>query len=447
LALTNTVSKIFLNQKSEGILHYMTPPNETDDYIDISRELVKRYDYADSLLNHWIHSFGLDKTLKILEDLRNPFDTIWVQVNTSRIDYDSLFTIFEEMEYNVQKHHLFEDFLEVKVEKRDFNIEDSDIPSVIVDIESSSNISLGKDVQTASVIKQDKFSSGDKVKVIDHTGSIIALGEAQVNSKEIPTLTQMTVVKVTDSPGFVPPLTEMSVYRRGYFNVLTPVQAIGVKSLYLDKLDNVLVISNDRGEVAGYIAELTNHKTPITVLAQNELQVKAITRQIKRLNTKAIRLLHVPFLTFLKEMHEMEYSSVYLGLPNSRTAEKPAFSSNLSAGRLREMVKDQTDIITHLYRCLHENASITYTTHSLDYLENEGMFKKILEKAYYESQSFPEELRILQSKKVLKSRDVPTIDTRSIDLDLKNSTIFLDPIETKNVGGFLAKFKFKKKTK
>ncbi|MHA2308463.1 MAG: PUA domain-containing protein, partial [Candidatus Heimdallarchaeaceae archaeon] len=400
----------------------------------------------DSLLNHWITSFGLDKTLKIIENLRKPYDTIWVQVNTNRIDIDSLRMIFEDMEYNVKKHHLFEDFLEVEVEKRDFSVEDSEIPSVIVDIESSSNISLGKDVQTASIVKNDKFVSGDKVKVLDHTGSIIALGVAEVNSKEISSLSQMTVVKVSDSLGYAPPLTELSVYRRGSFNILTPVQAVGVKSLYLDRLDNILVASNDRGEVASYIAELTKHKTPITVIAQNELQVKAITRQIERIKTKAIRLLHVPFLTFLRERHEMKYSSVYLGLQNSRTAVKPVFSSNLSAGKLREMVKAQTDIITYLFRGLHENASITFTTHSMDYLENEGIFKKILEKAYYESQSFPEEIRVLQSKKILKAREVPMLDTKGIKLDLKNSSIFLDPIETNNIGGFLAKFKFEQKT-
>ncbi|NPD88466.1 MAG: hypothetical protein HGN29_07065 [Asgard group archaeon] len=425
----------------------MSSPEEPDDSIELSRELVKKYDYADSLLNHWITSFGLDKTLQIIENLRNPYDTIWVQVNTSRIDFDSLRIIFEDMEYNVQKHHLFDDFLEVKVEKRDFSIKDSEIPSVIVDIESSSNISLGKDVHTASIVKNDKFVSGDKVKILDHTGSIIAAGTAEVNSKEIHSLHQMTVVKVTDSHGYAPPLTELSFYRRGFFNILTPVQALGVKSLYLDKLDNILVASSDRGEVACYIAELTNHKTPITVIAQNELQVKAISRQIERIKTRAIRLLHVPFLSFLREIHEMKYSSVYLGLQNSRTAVKPVFSSNLSAGRLREMTKAQANIITYLYRCLHENASVTYTTHSMDYLENEGIFKKILEKAYYESQSFPEEIRILQSKKIFKSREVPVIDTKGISLDLRNSSIFLDPIETGNIGGFLAKFKFKQKTK
>ncbi|MCG3222110.1 MAG: hypothetical protein H7641_12100 [Candidatus Heimdallarchaeota archaeon] len=424
----------------------MSSPKEPDDSEELSRELVKQYDYADSLLNHWITTFGLDKTLKIIENLRKPYDTIWVQVNKSRIDFDSLRMIFEDMECEVQKHHLFEDFLEVKVEKRDFSIEDPEIPSVIVDIESSSNISLGKDVHTAAIVKNDKFVSGDKVKVLDHTGSIIALGVAEVNSKEIQSLSQMTVVNVSDSLGYIPPITELSVYRRGFFNILTPVQAIGVKSLYLDKMDNILVASSDRGEVACYIAELTNHKTPITVIAQNELQVKAITRQIERVKTKAIRLLHVPFLTFLRERHEMKYSSVYLGLQNSRTAIKPVFSSNLSAGKLREMVKAQTDIVTYLFRCLHENASITYTTHSMDYLENEGIFKKILEKAYYESQSFPEEVRILQTKKVLKAREAPILDTKGISMDLKNSSIFLDPIETGNIGGFLAKFKFKLKT-
>jgi 16S rRNA C967 or C1407 C5-methylase (RsmB/RsmF family) len=355
--------------------------------------------------------------------------------------------IFEDMEYNVQKHHLFDDFLKVKVEKRDFSVEDEEIPSVIVDIESSPDISLGKDVQTASVIKNEMFFSGDKVKVLDHTGSILAVGTAQVNSKEIRSLSQMTVVKVTESQNYIPPLTELSVFRRGYFNILTPVQAFGTKSLYIDRGENILVASSDRGEVASYIAEISKHKIPITVIARNEMQVKAISRQIARTKTKAIRLLHVPLASFLQEIHEMKYSSVYLELQNSRTAIKPVFSSNLSAGRLREMVKTQSDIITYLYKCLHENASITYATHSLDYLENEGIFKKILEKAYYESQAFPEEIRTLQSKKIIKSREVPTIDTEEIDLDLKNSTIFLDPIETKNSGGFLAKFKFIRKVK
>ena len=425
----------------------MSSPNEPDDSKELSRELVKQYDYADSLLNHWITSFGLVKTLKIIENLRKPYDTIWVQVNTNKIDLDSLRMIFEDMEYDVKNHHLFEDFLEVKVEKRDFSIEDPEIPSVIVDIESSSNISLGKDVHTASIVKNDKFVSGDKVKVLDHTGSIIALGVAEVNSKEIQSLSQMTVVKVSDSLGYAPPITELSVYRKGLFNILTPVQAVGVKSLYLDKMDNILVASSDKGEVASYIAELTNHKTPITIIAQNELQVKAMTRQIERVKTKAIRVIHVPFLTFLRERQDVKYSSVYLGLQNSRTAIKPVFSSNLSAGKLREMVKAQMDIVTYLFRCLHENASITYTTHSMDYLENEGVFKKILEKAYYESQAFPEEIRILQSKNVFKSREVPILDSKGDSLDLKNSSIFLDPLETSNIGGFLAKFKFVQKTK
>ena len=424
----------------------MSPRNESDEFIDLSKDLVKKYDYSDSLLNHWVTSFGLDQTLKYIDDLRNPMDSIWVQVNTSKIDYDSLRMIFEEMGYNVKKHHLFDDFLEVEVEKRDFSIEDEDIPSVIVDIESSPDISLGKDVQTASVIKNEMFFSDDEVKVLDHTGSILAVGIAQVNSKEIKSLPQMTVVKVTGSPNYIPPLTELSVFRRGFFNILTPTQTFGVKSLYIDKGENILVASSDRGEVASYIAELSNHKIPITVIARNEMQVKAISRQIARTKTKAIRLLHVPIESFLQEIQEMKYSSVYLELQNSRSAIKPVFSSNLSAGRLREMVKAQSDTITYLYKCLHENASITYTTHSLDYLENEGIFKKILEKAYYESQAFPEEIRTLQSKKILKSREAPIINTEEITLDLKNSTIFLDPIETKNSGGFLAKFKFKKKS-
>ena len=85
----------------------------------ISTEILKRFQYSPSLLYHWINSFGLNETMNILEQLRNPPNSLWIQDNTDKIDFDSLYDIFEENEFNVQSHPLFDDFLEVKVEKRE----------------------------------------------------------------------------------------------------------------------------------------------------------------------------------------------------------------------------------------------------------------------------------------------------------------------------------------
>jgi 16S rRNA C967 or C1407 C5-methylase (RsmB/RsmF family) len=418
--------------------------NPSDNPIDTDN-LIKQFQYKSSLLEHWLDVFGLEYTLNLLKSLKQPYDSIWVQVNSSRIDFDSLREIFEEMEMEVEKHPYLEDFLIVKTEKKDFIIEDEEIPAVIVDIESTTQIALGKDVNTAAITGNDNFNPGDKIKIINHAGSIIALGLAQVASSEIPKLPQMVVVKTSDSWGYLPPLTESRVYRRGFFNILTPVQALGVKSLYLDQRDNILVVSSDKGEVASYIAEETEHKCPITVVGTNELQIKAINRQIKRMKTKAIRAVHSSISSFLNELHEMKYSSVYFETQNSRTAVKPVFSSNLTLRRMNQMSRKQMKETGLLYRCLHSNASVSYVTHSINYLENEVVFNDILGKTYYESQSFPEDIRILQKKKILSTRNRIPEEYKNKLLELKSSTLYLDPIETNNIGGFIGKFKFKKK--
>ena len=419
-------------------------PKESD---MVPTEILKRFHYSPSLLYHWINSFGLTETLKILQKLRNPPNSMWIQVNTDKIDYDSLYDIFEENGFNTQKHTLFDDFIEVIIEKREITEKSSTYPIIRVDIESASNIALGKDVHTSAITKHDNFSAGERVRVVDLAGSTIAIATSEVESKEISNLSQRIIARVTDSFGYVPPLTEMREYRRGYFNILTPAQAVGVKSLYLDSKDNILVMSVDRGEVAGYIAKITNHKCPITVVAKNEMHLKAINRQLERIKSKAIRVVHAPFLQFLKERHEIKYSSIYIELPNSRTALMPVFSSNLSIRKLRQMSKNQANVISNLYRCLHGQASISYITHSVDYLENEEVFKTILEKAYYDSQSFPEEIRKLQNNNKLKTRKPELNEERLYQKEHENATIFLDPIEIENIGGFVAKFKFRQKGK
>ncbi len=420
--------------------------NHSNNPDELASDIVKRFQYTTSMLYHWIESFGLEETLNLLENIRKPFDSLWVQVNSSRIDFDSLIDIFEEMEFEVKKHPWFEDFIVVNVKKQKIEGDVLELPVVKVDRESASNISLGKDVKTASITSHNSFLQGDKTRIMDFTGNIIALGNALVNSKEISSLTQRAVVRVTDSLGYVPPITELKEYRKGYFSILTPPQTIGVKSLNLGSRDNILVISGDRGEVAGYIAELTKHKNPITVVARNQMQLKAITKQIERIKTKAIRVIHSSFLAFLNEKNDIRYTSVYLEPQNSRTAVIPTFASNLSLRRLQKMSNRQIKTITQLYRSLHTESSISYVTHSLDYLENETVFQSILEKAYYTSQDFPDDLRKLQERKILTSRFSHMSKLLDLADEQELSSIYLDPMKIRNIGGFIAKFKFKQKT-
>ncbi|MCE7741730.1 MAG: hypothetical protein GOP50_04670 [Candidatus Heimdallarchaeota archaeon] len=423
----------------------MNSENESSEDVSIFHELMRKFSYAGSLYEHWIDVFGIEYMFKLIDHLRMPMKSLWIQVNTNKIDFDSLLEIFDDQGFVARKHELFDDFIKVDIEKREFDDKlEEDIPIIKVDHESSTGIALGKDVQTANVTSYDEFNTGDKLCILDGASNLIAKGVADVNSSEILTLPQRNVVSVKDSIAYAPPLTEMRVYRRGYFNILTPIQAIGVKSLPLGMKDNILVMSTDKGNVASYIAELTKNKVPITVVAQNEMQVKAIRKNLERAKSKAIRVHHTSFGAFLNERHELKYTAAYVEPQNSRTAIIPVFSSNLGYGLLKNLAEKQKRIITNLYKCLHKQASIAYVTHSIDYFENEEVFKSISEKAYYKVVKHNEEINKLKEQNKISSREIPK-QYAKIGAKLKKSTIYLDPITTNNSGGFVANFNLKEK--
>ncbi len=422
----------------------MKPTESQDENNLLSADLMKKFQYSASLLNHWLEVFDLSKTLELLDGLRSPYNSMWVQVNIRKIDYYSLFDIFEEKGYIARKHPFFDDFIEVEVQKKELSGYSRDLPIIRVDHESTTNIALGRDVQTANIMNHDEFDSGETVCIADYVNNILAVGKTQVKSSEITRLTQKAVVKVSSSLAYAPPITELREYRRGFFSIMSPTQAVGVKSMEFDSKENILVMSTDKGDVANYISEITNYKIPITVLAANEMQVKALRKNVDRTKNKAIRILHRPFLTFVREIPEIKYTSFFIEPQNSRTAVIPVFSSNLGIDRLQQFSENQQKLIGELYRCSHGKASITYITHSIDYLENEEVFQNTLSKAYLDNQELPETIRKLKKSKTIESRTPPE-NYKEIEKELDKSTVYLDPLTTNNTGGFIAKFSLKPK--
>ncbi len=423
----------------------MTTPSDSTDNELMPDEIIDRFMYHPSLLHRWLEQLGINYTIDLLSTLRKPNDSIWVQVNKSKIDFDSLLDIFEDMEFKANKHPLFDDFIQVKIGLNEFDSTEKILPMIKVDRESTTSIALGKDVNSTNVTEVNQFFSGDKVRIIDFIGNIIAVGVAEIHSTEVKDKTVRVAAKIIKSLGVTPQLTELMVYRRGYFNILTPAQAFSVKSTHLKPEDNILVMTGDKGDVASYIAELTDNKCPITVIVNNKLQLKAARRQIARTKSKAVRIIRRPFLKYLNEHQEkIKYSVVLLEPQNSRTAIMPTFSSNLGVTKLDEFAEAQKEVITNLYRCLYDSATITYFTHSVDISENEGVYNHALSKAYYEDHKFTEEIRLLQKKKKVSYRELPEETYLDYTFEHKNSSIYIDPVKINNSGGYIAKFKFGK---
>lgn len=410
--------------------------------IEEAKRIASIYDYKPSLLYHWIETFGKEHTEHLTRNLRKPLETLWVQVNTSRVDIDSVRDMLDEMDFKVKNHRYFEDFLEVEVELRELKDDGIRYPRIIVEREAIPSAALGKDILTADIISYDKFETGDTLRIVYKGDRLLALGKAEISSEHIPTAPQRVIAKNTSSLAYAPPLTEFEFYRRGYFNILTPAQAIGIKSMYHSTKDNILVMSTDNGEAASYLSELTHQKVPITVIAQNKEHSKALQKTFARTKSKSVRLLIDTFPRFVRINHLVKFTSAYLELQNSRSSVIPSFRSNLSFSLLEKMVKKQIKITSNLFRCLYDQASITYVTHSVDNFENEKIFENLVSKSYYKSQSFPREIREYQNKGDFSTRYIKPAEEDLIALERKTSTIFLDPLKIKNTGGFIAKFKF-----
>ncbi|MBY8999746.1 MAG: hypothetical protein KGD64_02420 [Candidatus Heimdallarchaeota archaeon] len=425
----------------------MTGTNNSTDAELNPNELIDRFLYDPSLLYRWLEDVGIKYTVDLLSALCKPNDSIWVQVNKSKIDFDSLLDIFEDMDIIAEKHPFYDDFIQVKIGVNEFDAEEKLLPMMKVDKESTTSIALGKDVNSTNVTEVNDFSAGDTVRIIDFVGNIIAVGKAEIHSYEVRDKTVRVAAKNIKSLGITPQLTELMVYRRGYFSILTPVQALSVKSAYFKPEDNILVMTRDKGEVASYIAELTDNKYPITFIVSDKLQLKAARRQIERTKSKAVRIIKRTIAQFINEIPEVKYSSVFLEPQNSRTAVMPTFSSNLGVSKLLKMVTKQKEIITDLYRYLYDSATITYFTHSVDVSENEEVFNHIMSRAYYQDHQFSSEIKKLQKNKIFSHRELKEDISGDYSYEHKSSTIFLDPVKTNNTGGYIASFKFGKPEK
>ncbi|MHA1465800.1 MAG: PUA domain-containing protein, partial [Candidatus Heimdallarchaeaceae archaeon] len=186
----------------------MTTPNDTADNELMPGELISRFLYHPSLLHRWLDQLGINYTIDLLSTLRRPNESIWVQVNKSKIDFDSLLDIFEDMEFSANKHPLFDDFIQVKIGLNEFDETVKELPMIKVDRESTTSIALGKDVNSTNVTEVNEFFEGDTVRIIDFVGNIIAIGIAEIHSTEVKDKTVRIAAKNIKSLGITPQLTE-----------------------------------------------------------------------------------------------------------------------------------------------------------------------------------------------------------------------------------------------
>ena len=100
--------------------------NETDLGF-IATKLSTQFHYSKSLIYHWLSSLGIEETITLLQKLHEPYENLWVQVDITRTDVDSVVEILEEMELSVHKHPNFSDILLVPVEKRSLNTLDTEL--------------------------------------------------------------------------------------------------------------------------------------------------------------------------------------------------------------------------------------------------------------------------------------------------------------------------------
>ncbi len=432
----------------------MSSSEKEENHIDIIQQLADKHHYKRSLMAHMLEYMPKSELDSLLKDLSKPYNSLWVQVNTSRIDIDSLINIFEDSKIFATKNKFFSDILEVKIEKGEiFDKPPDDLPFLYVDREQAQDVMMGKNVLSSGVLQpktddpEKFFTTGQQIAVVDHVGNFLAYAKALVNSNELANLPLQEVAKIEKSVAYIPPITELQHYRRGYFSILTPVEVVAVNSMYLDdltSLENILVFTTGRGEVASYIAEKTKNKFPVTIVARNKMQSTVIQKQIQRVGNEAVRIVTASPKVFINDTHRMKYTLVYLELPNSKTGLKPVTTSNLDQHRLKSFVKYQHSVITDLYKCLHPNALINYVTHSIDWMENEELFEEITNYSYYEEQGFPRRIRELKKKGYFLSRierNKERMDTRKI-IRHTASSLFIDPREMSNIGGYIAKFKF-----
>jgi len=330
------------------------------------------------------------------------------------------------------------------------DVKSKSLPQVILRRQASIDASMGASIKSGDISVIPALTSGDDVLLMDKHYNIVAHGVANLSSEEIKRSPGRTAIRTIESRYDVPIFENDKIYTDGMISVSTLPRLLGVEVLdFDDSPANIMVISQDNGEIAAHLLQKSSEGSKIYLFIKNENHKTKLENTFSRLN---IPLDKVEFISrqldrYAKSRPRVKFTHVYLELPSTESGKRPNPYFDIEEKSIISNARTQFSSIRSIALIGQNNTQIAYVTHSIDPTENEEVIVQAFRQGTFIPGSINESLKNKYPHGINALPEIPTVtQAGTIDLEkLKHEMTYkvcwlgIDPREHDSDAGFVAK--------
>ncbi len=330
------------------------------------------------------------------------------------------------------------------------------LPQVVLQRSAAISTSMGANVNSGDIQTLPDIKQGDEVILMDIHYNIVGYGVSNMSSEEIKRSPGRVAIRTLEGRYDIFKYKENKYYLSGLYSVSTLPRILGKLLLEFQKDTpaNILVISQDNGEIAVELYNKAPKGSRVYIIQNNDNHRKALMSTFNRMQVDPsnFEIIRHSIDRYSKSRPRVKFTHFYIEMPCTNTGLRPNPYFELEEKTIISNSRQQFSAIRATSLIGAPKAQIVYVTHSLDPTENEEVIVQVYRQGNYEFGIIPDELYDIYKMGIHALPEIPTV-THAGNINLSKmreeekytrSWIGTNPIVHESDAGFVAKLTLKK---
>ncbi len=326
------------------------------------------------------------------------------------------------------------------------------IPTAVVRREASIAASLGASIVSGDILQDSNIQPQQEVVIQNIYYDIVAYGIAELSSEEIKRSPRRIAIRTLEGRFDTFNVHHQKRFRNGLYSVTTLPRILGLNLLKFKKSTpaNVLVIAEDKGEIAVELFKKVPEESQIAIVINNDAHRRDVVETIERLGFEESNFKFIidGIDRYAKSRPRRKFTHFFIEFPSSNTGIRPNPFVDLEEKNIISYARGQFQGIRALSLLGTNESQVAYVSHSIDPSENEDIVVQSFRQGYFSPLVLTDELRKTYPIIMRALPEIPTISQGgTIDGSrLKQEEMFascwlaVDPEIHKSDAGFVAYF-------
>lgn len=329
--------------------------------------LSRKLNYSADVCLRLSFYFGVDRAIRLIQNLKCPPAYQPVRVNTLKEDPETVLESLKSVTGVDVQSSMFEDVILVDIEGV-FDVREKE-KAIIAKDKSAEKVLLGANLYRPGVKRIEKsIRKGDKVNVKTQFGDIIALGVANFSSNggEIPNL----AVRVEQSRYKLVNLENLEAFQRGWAFSAPLLSTQALK--WFDPIEERILCAYPDYRDLAYVIILSSGKADLTVMVESNTEERMIKQGLRKLKMSEWE----DRITWVKRsrhsrMKSHSFDAALISPKPSKIGIRPRISGYLKEDDILRLSREGKSLMRDILPLVKEGGRVLYLLPSLDPAEGE----------------------------------------------------------------------------